>query len=103
MRPQDLTENELRADRLLMSDQLFHWHLNDSWTYSHGESGPRTGDPAAGKLETGNPRGLAGLNQLYGDGRVVWKSGRKLQCATLSTTAPLAGFVRAYSSDATFH
>lgn len=102
-RPQDLTENELRADRLLMSDQLFHWHLNDSWAYSHGESGPRTGDPVAGKLETGNPRGLAGLNQLYGDGRVVWKSGRKLQCATLSTAAPLAGFVRAYSTDATFH
>lgn len=86
-----------------MSDQLFHWHLNDSWAYSHGESGPRTGDPDAGKLETGNPRSLAGLNQLYGDGRVVWQSGRSLQCATLSVTAPRAGFVRAYSSDATFY
>jgi prepilin-type N-terminal cleavage/methylation domain-containing protein len=102
-RPQDLTENELRTDRLLMSDQLFHWHLNDSWSYSHGEAGPRSGDPAGGRLETGNPRSLAGLNQLYGDGRVVWKSGRKLHCATLSTTAPLAGFVRAYSTDSTFH
>lgn len=102
-KPQDLTEKELRADRLLMSDELFHWHVNDSWTYSHGERGPRNGYAADRKIETGTPENLAGLNQLFGDGRVVWKSGRTMNKATLSPSNPLAAFVRAYSTDSTFY
>lgn len=102
-RPQDLTEKELSSDRLLMSDELFHWHVNDSWTFSHGERGPRNGYATASSLETGTPKTIAGLNQLYGDGRAVWKSGRALDKFNLTTSNPKAGFVRAFSSDSTFY
>ena len=102
-RPQDLTEKELKSDRILMSDELFHWHVNDSWTYGHGESGSRNGYTPGGKIETSTPQNLAGLNQLYGDGRVVWKSGRTMNKASLSPNNPLAGFVRAFSTDSTFY
>jgi len=102
-RPQDLTEKELRSDRLLMSDELFHWHVNDSWTYSHGEHGPRNGYAAERKLEIGTPQNLAGLNQLFGDGRVVWKSGRSMNRSAITPSNPSAGFVKAYSTDSTFY
>jgi len=102
-RPQDLTEKELRSDRLLMSDELFHWHVNDSWTYSHGERGPRSGYAAERKLETGTPQNLAGLNQLFGDGRVVWKSGRRMNKSAITPSNPMVGFVKAFSTDSTFY
>lgn len=102
-RPQDLTAKELRPDRLLMSDELFHWHANDSWTYSHGEHGPRNGYAADRKLEIGTPQNLAGLNQLFGDGRVVWKSGRSMDKSAITPSNPTIGFVRAYSTDSTFY
>jgi prepilin-type N-terminal cleavage/methylation domain-containing protein len=101
--PQALTESQLRADRLLMSDELFYWHVNSSWTYSHGERGPRNGYVPNGEIETGSPRNLAGLNQLYGDGRVVWKSGNSLNKSTLNPNDPNARYVRAYSTDSTFY
>jgi hypothetical protein len=102
-RPQDLTEKELHANRLLMSDELFHWHVNDSWSYSHGERGPRSGYTSAVKLEIGTPQNLAGLNQLFGDGRVVWKSGRSMNPSTITPSNTNAAFVRAYSTDSTFY
>lgn len=95
-RPEDFTENRLQSDRLLMSDQLFHWHVNDGWSYSHGEKGPRT-------AEIGAPENLAGLNQLFGDGRVAWKSGKSLNKSTLSPSNPAEGYVKAYSTDSTFY
>lgn len=102
-RPQDLTEGELRGDRLLMSDQLFHWWVNDSWTYSHGINGPRSSDPADHKMEVKTPLNLAGLNQLYGDGRVVWKSGNIMNKAAISPSNLSIGFVKAYDTDTTFY
>jgi hypothetical protein len=50
-RPLDLTENELRADRLLASDQLSNWHVLGGWTYNHGFNGPRICMPEFNKLE----------------------------------------------------
>jgi hypothetical protein len=100
--PEDLTENKLLASRLLMSDQLFHWSVNDSWTYSHGENGPRGGSPQE-TVETGHPMNLAGLNQLFGDGRVIWKSGASLNSATLSPSTPNAAYAIGWSTDDTFY
>jgi prepilin-type N-terminal cleavage/methylation domain-containing protein len=102
-RPQDLTENALRADRLLVSDQLSNWHVSGGWTYGHGLNGPRSCMPEHNRLEVGQPMNLAGLNQLYGDGRVVWKPSSALNKATISPTNPNCGMVRAYSTDAIFY
>jgi prepilin-type N-terminal cleavage/methylation domain-containing protein len=96
-KPEALTENQLLNNRILMSDQLFHWWVDDSWAYSHGERGA----PMGGS-ENEVPNGLAGLNQLYGDGHVVWKSGKAMNKATLSVSDPNCAFVKAYSTDATF-
>jgi len=99
--PEDLTENEMRNDRLLMSDQLFHWWVTQAWTYSHGEKGPR--DSGGPQFDKDIPHYLAGLNQLYGDGHVVWKSGKAMNKARLSPTNPEAAMVRAYGTDSTFY
>ncbi len=65
-RPDDLTGKELRSDRLLMSDGLGWWHVNQCWSYNHGKRPGINLDPT--------PPGFDGLNQLFGDGRVTWKS-----------------------------
>lgn len=96
-KPDMLTGNELLGDRLLMTDQLFHWWVDDGWVYSHGEKGP----PPGGS-EAHSPLGLAGLNQLYGDGHVTWKTGNAMKKETLSALNQECGFVRAYATDATF-
>jgi prepilin-type N-terminal cleavage/methylation domain-containing protein len=96
-RPDLLTEDVLISARLLMSDQLFHWWVDDSWIYSHGDHGR----PSNG-YDKGSPVGLAGLNQLYGDGHVRWKSGRSMNKALMSPSNNSYSFVRAFASDATF-
>jgi prepilin-type N-terminal cleavage/methylation domain-containing protein/prepilin-type processing-associated H-X9-DG protein len=96
-KPDLLTADELSATRILMSDQLFHWWVDDSWHYTHGDRGraSRGNDLVA-------PKGLAGINQLFGDGHVAWKSGRTMNRTALSVSDSKAGFVRGYASDATF-
>jgi len=100
-RPQDLTETEPKSDRLLMSDQLFHWWYTDGWAYNHGERGPRDSGPAG--VETVAPYTVAGLNQLYGDGRVVWKNGNRMNRPNIKSSITTNGMVRAYSTDTTFY
>ena len=73
-RPEDLTANELRADRLLSSDILYVWWVGGGWAYNHG-SGKSWSEPT--------PNGMSGLNQLYGDGHVDWKSVRKFDLSEL--------------------
>jgi len=102
-RPQDLTERELKADRLLMSDQLTHWHVTAGYTYSHGLSGARSADPAYNRMEIGAPNNMAGLNQLFGDGRVNWKSGSVMNKVTISPGNSAIGLVRGFSTDTTFY
>jgi hypothetical protein len=102
-RPQDFTEGELRPDRLLMSDLLSHWHVNDGWTYGHGINGTRNASPQDGCLEVGAPMNLVGLNQLYGDGRVVWKSFSTINKAAISPSNPAIGMLPAYSTDSVFY
>jgi prepilin-type N-terminal cleavage/methylation domain-containing protein len=101
--PQDLTENELRADRLLVGDQLSNWHVSGGWTYGHGFKGPRICMPEFNALEVGQPMNLAGLNELFGDGRVVWKTGTALKKATISPNDPNCAMVRSFASSAIFY
>ena len=93
--PEDLTGKKLAPDRLLKSDLLSHWHLDDSWSYNHGKRPGINTDRA--------PAAFNGLNQLFGDGRVVWKSVKKFDVPNLNPNNPNVGVVRAYSTDATYY
>jgi prepilin-type N-terminal cleavage/methylation domain-containing protein len=94
-RPQDLTARELAPDRMLMSDLLSIFQGN-TWSYCHGKR------PGIQK-DTGTVPGFTGLNELYGDGRVEWKSVNKFNLNTLNSANNSIGMVRAYSVDATFY
>jgi len=95
-RPQDLTERELDPNRLLMSDVLSQWHVNNAWTYNHGRAPGINGDA--------NPiPSFTGLNQLYGDGRVVWKNVGKFDVSHLNNGNAAIGLVRAFSTDTTYY
>lgn len=94
-RPEDLTAKRLASDRLLISDLLSHWHVDDSWSYNHGKRPGINTDRA--------PAAFSGLNQLFGDGRVVWKPVKKFDVPNLLPSNPNVGVVRAYSTDATYY
>jgi prepilin-type N-terminal cleavage/methylation domain-containing protein/prepilin-type processing-associated H-X9-DG protein len=75
----ELTSTDLRADRLLMADQIFDWAFGagsgwGGWGYNHGHNGWRmcNGLISGAKFDPGPPQ-LAGANLLYGDGHVIWK------------------------------
>ena len=70
-----------------MSDVLSEWHVTQGWTYNHGRQ------PGI-NLDTGSPPGFAWLNQLYGDGRVVWKK---------AVQRALLGLVRGNLGDTSFY
>jgi prepilin-type N-terminal cleavage/methylation domain-containing protein len=94
-RPQDLTQKSLTSDRLLMSDALWYFHADNTWSYNHGRrAGIRTDVP---------PPNFSGLNQLYGDCRVTWKSVREFDVPNLHSGNNAIGVVRAYSTTATFY
>lgn len=94
-RPEELTAKGLSPDRLLMSDLLSHWHVDDSWSYNHGKRPGINTDRA--------PAAFSGLNQLFGDGHVVWKSVKKFDVPNLGPSNPNVGVVRAYSTSATYY
>lgn len=94
-RPEDLTDNELRYDRLLMADGTSRWWVNGAWTYNHGYHGPRGGTVQ----EFVVPNNLAGINELFGDGRVVWKSANHMDKAAIAAADPSVGLVRGYATD----
>jgi prepilin-type N-terminal cleavage/methylation domain-containing protein len=93
--PEDLTDNELRHDRLLMADMAARGWQFGEWTYNHGYYGGRGGTI----VEYVAPNNLSGINQLYGDGRVVWKSARQMNKAAITAADPSVGFVRGYNTD----
>jgi len=95
-RPQDLTEAELNPNRLLMSDILSQWHVNNGWSYNHGAR------PGINLDFSATPR-FSGLNQLYGDGRVVWKDIKKFDATHLNNGNNATGLVRAFSTDTTYY
>jgi prepilin-type N-terminal cleavage/methylation domain-containing protein len=96
--PENLTERELLAGRLLMSDRLFQWHGDGHWAYNHGRVPSSSGGQDLGAIP-----GLSGLNQLYGDGRVSWKRAREVLVDKLSFGNNAVNVVRGYPTDATFY
>ena len=94
-RPDDLTAKELRADRLLMSDWLFWWHGDGCWSYNHGARPGHHLDPTPARFD--------GLNQLYGDGRVVWKPRKTFDLPALWSRSSGLGLVRGCAGDTTFY
>jgi prepilin-type N-terminal cleavage/methylation domain-containing protein len=93
--PEDLTQKQLAPDRLLMSDIVQFGHGLKRFSYNHGKR--------PGIQLDGSPPGISGLNQLYGDGRVTWKPGSKLDLANLTTSNNKIGLVRQFSTDTTFY
>jgi hypothetical protein len=93
--PEDLTAKSPEANRLLMSDALAQWHVGNMWLYNHGRR--------PGVFIDSSPPGFTGLNQLFGDGRVVWKPVKKFDVPNLNSGNNAVGVVRAYATDATFY
>ena len=96
--PENLTERQLLADRLLMSDRLCLWHGDMHWSYNHGRLPARMG-----VLDFGKYPGVSGQNQLYGDGRVVWKTARQIQADQLSFGNNTINVVRGYPVDSAYY
>lgn len=88
-RPDDLTDRQLEAKRLLMSDYLYYFHVDSAYYYNHGRN------PWKPNLKLSQFRGC---NQLYGDGRVEWKNRRKFDIAGIEGLSPAIGYVRGYST-----
>jgi prepilin-type N-terminal cleavage/methylation domain-containing protein len=93
--PEDLAQKHLDASHLLMSDELSQWHVDNTWSYNHGRR--------PGIITDVSPPKFSGLNQLFGDGRVVWKSVKRFDVANLNVGNPNTGVVRAYATDATYY
>ena len=78
-----------------MSDLLSQWHVDNSWSYNHGQRPGINTDMS--------PPKFSGLNELYGDGRVVWKSVKQFDVANLNVGNNNTGVVRAFATDATYY
>ncbi len=103
-RPADLTDAELRADRLLMCDSLFLWWGTAAWLYNHGVSGPSCHFPGfAGRQDANRVPSVAGLNQLYGDGRVVWTSAKGRDITAFPKGNDSFGKVSGYDIEGSFY
>jgi len=72
-RPRDLTGRRLEAGRLLMADTVFRWWVNQGWNYNHGSRGPSVAWAQRGDVGDAATH-IDGLNQLYGDQAVLWRS-----------------------------
>ena len=72
-RPQDLTGSTL-SSKLIMTDACFLQVGPDGWQYNHGKYGASTHRPEYGlRFQVGVPE-ITGINKLFGDGSVEWKS-----------------------------
>ena len=95
--PQDLTANVLDPRRLLMTDVLnFAPYQGNTWSYNHGKS-------PGFFLDFGAVPSFNGMNELYGDGRVFWKSVTQFNLLNLNSANDAVGQIRAYGTDSTFY
>ena len=93
--PDDLTANELRADRLLMTDMLNQSSYLTGWAYNHGKIPGVYRDPG--------PPKFSGINHLFGDGHVVWKSVRNFRIGDLRPNSTNTGVVTDTAENATYY
>jgi len=71
--PSELTEDRLMPDRVIMADVLYRERNNHGWFYNHGLRGPSYLSHLSSPTTFGVPD-MTGINRLYGDGHVKWKS-----------------------------
>jgi len=93
-RPNDLPGKTLEPTRLLMSDELFLWNADSAYYYNHGKK-PWTGEKPYPTI--------GGLNQLFCDGSVAWKIGKRFDVTKLTPSNSQIGWVKGYSTDTTFY
>jgi prepilin-type N-terminal cleavage/methylation domain-containing protein len=94
-RPDDLTADELAPDRLVATDIFYVWWVGKTWTWNHG---PRPQWNESKEVNT-----MYGLNRLYGDTRVEWKSARKIDFDNLTPSSPTIGSVNGYAGSTSFY
>jgi prepilin-type N-terminal cleavage/methylation domain-containing protein len=101
-KPTELTDDELRSDRLLMNDTLFYRTQNRAWSYNHGIHGAADNSPnnRVSPKDFGPPA-VTGMNQLYGDGHAAWKNVDTNSAFRGGSTG--LGGIRGYLQDTTFH
>jgi len=80
----EICDKSLSSSKLLMADILYHQYLG-GWTYNHGINGPayHTFFGEVGHVDYGPPQ-FEGINQLFGDGSVKWKSSNKYDVELLN-------------------
>lgn len=93
--PEDLTANELRSDRLLMTDMFNESGWLHSWAYNHGKIPGVYRDPG--------PPKISGIHHLYGDGHVKWKPARMFRIENLSSANTQIGVVPDTGNNATYY
>src|SRR6266511_2186884 len=93
--PDDLTANELRADRLLMSDMLNESGWLRKWAYNHGMK--------PGVYHDSAPPKIFGIHHLSGDGHVTWKPATKFKIEDLRADNANIGAVPGSAGDATYY
>jgi len=78
-----LTDMRLDPNRIVMSDRLYRWHVTEKYGFNHG-----TSHSAGYQLSDGPGRGpaISGVNQLFGDGSVRWKTRAELHPEKLDFT-----------------
>jgi len=101
--PEDLTHKSLDPDRLLMADSIYFWGGTAAWFYNHGLRRPALHFPEAAEWQRFGSPLMAGQNQLFGDGRVVWRSARPVACDRLPTLIPGVGRVFGTPADNAFY
>lgn len=73
--PEHLTKRSLNGNRIVMADTCYNWG-GWSWSYNHGTNGSSIHSNPTEYTDDGSNGGpnITGLNRLYGDGHVNWKS-----------------------------
>ncbi len=90
---ESLCIRRLDAQGLLMQDGLFKWWVGpDSWSFNHAENraSSSNGDPGCWRGQpqiSGRMLPANGINQLWGDGRVAWRTLDKAMRSDVSDTS----------------
>jgi hypothetical protein len=93
--PEKLTANELRTDRLLMSDTLVWSEAMHSWSYNHGDQ--------PGVTRASDLSGFAGGNEVYGDSHLVWRSAKEYNVSVMSSHGTNLPWIDGCTGNRTYH
>lgn len=96
------TEKRLDSERVLMTDTLFYTWVNGCWFYNHGKNRASLYWPDyTGYRDSGDPK-LAGMHQMYGDGRVEWIKATRFNVRGLPQANTSVCKVTGYATEAAF-